>query len=110
MSSNKILSNEKRNTDYFTKTPFFKPTLQFSKYTKEQHKFLTMFSFQHSQITQKEFEQLADLLLKYPKVYATSNIDVEKTNALLRLSLKPDAVFKKQRASKVPIHLQGKIN
>ena len=69
-----------------------------------------MFSFQHSQITQKEFEQLADLLLKYPKVYATSNIDVEKTNALLRLSLKPDAVFKKQRASKVPIHLQGKIN
>ena len=48
LSINNILSNEKRNTDYFTKTPYFKPTLQFSKYTKEQHKFLTMFNFQHS--------------------------------------------------------------
>ena len=28
-----------------------------------------MFNFQHSQITQKKIEQLADLLLKYPKVY-----------------------------------------
>ena len=39
-----------------------------------------MFNFQHSQITQKEFEQLADLLLKYPKVYATSKSDVGKIN------------------------------
>ena len=35
-----------------------------------------MFNFQHSQITQKDFEQLADLLLKYPKTYATSKFDV----------------------------------
>ena len=68
---NSFLSNEKRNTDYFTKTPYFKPTSQISKYTEEQHKFQTIFSLQHSQITQKEFEQLVDLLSKYPKVYAT---------------------------------------
>ena len=37
-----------------------------------------MFNFQHSQITQKEFEQLADLLLKNPKVYAKSKFDVGK--------------------------------
>ena len=55
-----------------------------------------MFYFQHSQITQKEFEQLADLLLKYPKVYATSKFDVGKENSPLNLTLKPDAVFKKQ--------------
>ena len=30
-----------------------------------------MFNFQHSQITQKGFEQLAELLLEYPNVYAT---------------------------------------
>ena len=30
---------------------------QISKYTEEQQKFLTRFNFQHSQITQKEFEQ-----------------------------------------------------
>ena len=63
-----VLSDEKRNTDYFTTTPYFKPTFQKSKYTEEQQKFLTMFNFQHPQITQKEFDQLADLLLKYPKV------------------------------------------
>ena len=31
-----------------------------------------MFNFQHSQITQKEFEQLVELLLKQPIAYATS--------------------------------------
>ena len=35
-----------------------------------------MFNFQHSQITQKEFEKLADLLLRYSTVYATSKFDV----------------------------------
>ena len=63
-----------------------------------------MFNFHHSQITQKEFEQLADLLLKYPQLYAKSKFDVGKINSPLHLPLKPDAVFKKQRASKVPIH------
>ena len=57
LSINIILSNEKRNTDCFTKTPYFKPTFHLSKYTEEQQKFLTMFNFQHSQLTQKEFEQ-----------------------------------------------------
>ena len=54
-----------------------------------------MFNFQHSQITKKEFEKLADLLLNFPKVYATSKFDVGKVNLPLNLPLKPDAVFKK---------------
>ena len=37
-----------------------------------------MFHLQHSQVTQKEFEQLAELLLKLPMVYATSKFDVGK--------------------------------
>ena len=82
-SINNILSNKKRNTDCFTKIPYFKPKFQISKYTEEQQKFLTRFNFQHSQITQKEFEHLADLLLKYPQVYATSKFDVGKVNSPL---------------------------
>ena len=39
-------------------------------------------------------------------VYATSKIDAGKINSPTHLPLKPDAIFKKQRASKVPIHLQ----
>ena len=44
LSINNIIGNEKRNTDYFTKTPYFKPTFNITNYTKEQQKFLTMFN------------------------------------------------------------------
>ena len=43
-------------------------------------------------------------------VYATSKFDVGKVNSPLHLPLKLDEIFKKQRASKVQIHLQDKIN
>ena len=69
-----------------------------------------MFNFHHSQITQIEIEKLADLLLRYPTVYATSKFDVGKINSPVNLPLKPDAVFKKQKPSKVPIHLHDKVN
>ena len=69
-----------------------------------------MFNFQHSQITQKEFDKLAELLLKFLTVYATSKLDVGQISSPLHLPLKPDAVFKKQRASKIPIHLEDKVN
>ena len=110
LSINNIISNENRNTDYFTKTPYFKPTFNISNYTENQQKFLTMFNFQHSQITQDEFEKLAKQLIKYSSVYATSKFDVGKISSSLHLPLKPDEVFKKQRASKVPIHLHDKVN
>ena len=44
------------------------------------------------------------------KVNAISKFDVGKVNSALQLPLKPDSVFKKQRASKVPIHLHDKVN
>ena len=68
-----------------------------------------MFNFQHSQITQNKFDKLAKLLVKYPTVYATSKFDVGKISSPIHLPLKSDAIFKKQRASKVPIHLQDKV-
>ena len=39
LSINNIISNEKINTDYFTKTPYFEPTFNIPNYTKEQQKF-----------------------------------------------------------------------
>ena len=69
-----------------------------------------MFFFQHSQITQDEIDKLVKQLIKYSTVYATSKFDVGKISSSLHLPLKPDAVFKKQRASKVPIHLHDKVN
>ena len=69
-----------------------------------------MFNFQHSQITQIEIDKLAKQLLKYSTVYTTSKLNVGKISSSLNLPLKPDAVFKKQRASKVPISLYDKVN
>ena len=100
LSIKNIISNEKRNTDYFTKTPYFKPTFNITNYTKEQQQFLTMFNFEHSQITQIEFDKLAKQLLKYSTVYATSKIDVGKISSSLHLPLKPDAVSKNKELVK----------
>ena len=69
-----------------------------------------MFIFQQSQITQDEFDKLAKQLIKFLTVYAKSKFDVEKISSSLQLPLKPDAFFKKQRASKVPIDLHNKVN
>ena len=40
-----------------------------------------MFNFEHSQITQIEFDKLAKQLLKYSTVYATSKFDVGKISS-----------------------------
>ena len=69
-----LIDSNKRNSS--TLKISLKPTLKISKYRAEQQIFLTLFNFQYSQITQNEFEQIADLLLKYPKVYATSKFDI----------------------------------
>ena len=59
-----------------------------------------MFIFQQSQITQQDFKQLAELMLKNSMVYAPSNFDVGKVNSPLHLPLKPDAVFEKGESFK----------
>ena len=110
MSINNFLSNEKRKKRLIHKDTLLQSNISNIKIHGRTAKIHTMFTFQHSQITQKEFEQLAELLLKNPKVYATSKFDVAKVNSPFHLPLKPDAVFKKQRAGKVPIHLQDKVN
>ena len=55
-------------------------------------------------------EQLAELILKYPMIYFRSKLEFGKTHSPLYLPLNPNAVFKKQGASRVPIHLQDKVN
>ena len=68
-----------------------------------------MFDFQHSYLTQEEFEKVVSIILKYKQVYATTKFDVGKTKVKLNLPVKKDAILKKQRITKVPIHLREKI-
>ena len=62
-----------------------------------------MFNFQHSQITQNEFDKIAKLLSKHPTVYATTKIDVGKISSPLHLPLKLDAVFKKTKSKQITL-------
>ena len=39
LSINNIISNKKRNTEYFTKTPYFKPTFKITDFKEDQQKF-----------------------------------------------------------------------
>ena len=73
--------------------PILNHHFKLSKYTEEHQRFLTMFNFQHSQITR--IKQLAELLLKNPKTSATSKFDVGKVNSLLKLPLNNRRSFQK---------------
>ena len=47
-----------------------------------------MFDFQHSHLTEKEFEKIITIILEYKQVYATTKFDVRKTKVKLNLPMK----------------------
>ena len=93
----------------FERKPNFKCKFNINKYSEHEKEFIQMFDFQHSHLTQKEFEKVVTTILNYTQVYATTKFDVGKTKVKLNLPMKKDAIFKKQRISKVPIHLRERI-
>ena len=100
----------KKEIQIISQNSIFQTNIQYNKLYKRTTKVLTMFNFQPSEITQKEFDKLVKQLIKYSSIYATSKFDVGKVSSSLYLPLKIHTVFKKQRASKVPIHLHDKVN
>ena len=93
----------------FERKPNFKCNFSINKYTESEKEFIQMFDFQHSHLTQSEFEKVVTIILDYRQVYATTKFDVGKTKVKVNLPIKKDAIFKKQRISKVPIHLRERI-
>ena len=93
----------------FERKPNFKCKFNINKYTESEKEFIQMFDFQHSHLTQNEFEKVVTIILDYRQVCATTKFDVGKTKVKLNLPIKKDAIFKKQRISKVPIHLRERI-
>ena len=79
----------KKKYRLFHKNSIFQFNTQYNKFYKKQQKFLTMFNFQHSQITQNEFDKIAKQLIKNSSVYATSKFDVGKISSSLHIPLKP---------------------
>ena len=79
-------------------------------YATENLKFINMFNFQFSDLTDTEYITLCNLLLKYKTCYATHKNDVGKFAIPFRIRLKPIAQLITQRPSKVPIHNRDKLN
>ena len=93
-------------TSHTSKTRIF-PSLP---YTSENLKFITIFIFQFSDLTDTEYITLCNMLLKYKTWYASHKNDVGKISTPFRIRLKPNAQFITQRPSKVPIHYRDKLN
>ena len=79
----------------FERKPNFKCIFIINKYSEQEKEFIQMFEFQHSHLTQEEFEKVVTTILQYKQVYATTKFDVGKTNVKLNLPMKKDAIFKK---------------
>ena len=67
------------------------------------------FDFQYFGIIEEESTFLVDMLLDYRDVYSRHKFDVGKTRQKFHITLKPKAELKRQRPSKVPLHLNEKL-
>ena len=64
------------------------------------------FDFQFSDITDEEMTFLVDMLIDSRDVYSQHKFDVGKTRQKFHVSLEPNVELKRQRPSKVPLHLK----
>ena len=76
---------------------------------KELINYVKEFDFQYSDITDEEMVLLIDMLVDSRDVYSQHKFDVGKTRRNLHVTLKPNVELKKQRPSKVPLHLIAKL-
>ena len=97
--------------------PFLRPKEQnealIEHYLQYQPKELIDYSkhinYQYSDITDNEMTLLIDMLIDSKDVYSLHKFDVEKTLQKFHVTLKPNVELKRQRASKVPLHLKDKL-
>ena len=71
--------------------------------------YLKKFDLTQSDLTDKEFRVLLKVLLDDEDVYCHHKYDVGRTKQKFHIPLKLDCEFKKQRPSKVPLHLREKL-
>ena len=84
---------KQQEREYKSRQKKFTIIFDVSKFTKTDKEFLTMFNFEHTKLTQTQFERLAELLIQFQKCFATSKFDVGKIKVELYLPLKATAIF-----------------
>ena len=76
---------------------------------KELINYVKEFDFQYSDLTDEEMILLIDMLLDVRDVYSQHKFDLGKTRQKFHVTLKPNVELKRQRPSKVPLHLKEKL-
>ena len=76
---------------------------------KEAVQYIKEFDFRYSDLTDEELVLLIDLLMDARDVYSQHKFDVGKTRQKFNIKLEPGAILKRQRPSKVPLHLREKL-
>ena len=65
-----------------------------------------MFNFEHTKLNQEKFEQLAQLLIHHKSCYTNFKLVLWIKLVEINLPLKTTAVFKKERATRIPLQLK----
>ena len=76
---------------------------------KELLDYVKQFDFQYSDITDNEMTLLIDTIFDSGGVYSLHKFDLGKARQKIHVTLKPNVELKRQRASKVPLHLKDKL-
>ena len=76
---------------------------------KEAVQYIKEFDFRYSDLTDEELVLLIDLLMDASDVYSQHKFDVGKTRQKFIIKLEQGAILKRQRPSKVPLHLREKL-
>ena len=123
-----LLENSELETDFTKDSKSCQPTCdeQFPVLREKEHKnrlidhylqyqpkeltnYIKEFEFQYSDITDEEMILLIYKLVDARDVYSQHKIDVGKTPQKFHVTLKPNVELKRQRPSKVPLHLKEKL-
>ena len=84
----------------FERKPNFKCNYNITKYNDKDKEFIQMFDFQHSHLTQEQFDNIVHIILKYRRVYATTKFDVGKRKVKLNLPMTKDVIFNSRESAK----------
>ena len=76
---------------------------------KELMNYVKEFDFRYSDITDEELILLIDMLVDARHLYSQYKFDVGKTRQNFHVTLKPNIELKRQRHSRVPLHLNEKL-
>ena len=85
------------------------PSKFFKKFHPEDQEFLKKFDFSETELTDDELHLLFRILVNDQDVYSHHKYDVGKIQQKFHVTLKENSELKKQRASRVPLHYQSKL-